>query len=115
MYACGHAHICEYYDCSLSPADEELEMVQKRKQTETDERKKVPVGGKESENQNDKPALVNRKVSRKEVQEESMKPEEDTLKTEVAEPTSGKDGELYSDEGVIGGQKQEETNSVDEK
>lgn len=87
-------------------------MVQKSEPTETDERKKAPVGGKESEFQSDKPALVSNKVSRKEVQEESMKPEEDTVKTEVA---TGKDGELYSNEGIIRGQKQEETNSVDEK
>lgn len=86
-------------------------MAQKRKQTEMDERKKVP----ESEDENDEPALVNSKATRKEVQEESMKPEEDTVKTEVAEPASEKDGELNSNEGVIGGQKQEETNSVDEK
>lgn len=90
-------------------------MIQKSEQTEADERKKVPVGGKEREIQSDKPALVNNKVSRKEVQEESMTPEEDTVKTEVAEFASGKDDELYSNEGVIEGQKQEENNSVGEK
>lgn len=114
MYACMHAHLSDYCDFPLSTADE-LEMAQKRKQTETDERKEVPEGGKESEDENDEPALVNSKATRKEVQEESMKPEEDAVKTEVAEPASGKDGELNSNEGVIGGQKQEETNSVDEK
>lgn len=93
----------------------ELKIIQKSEKTEADERKKVPVGGQESEIQSDKPALVNNKVSRKEVQEESMKPEKDTVKTEVAEFASGEDGELYSNEGVTGGQKQEENNSVDEK
>lgn len=69
----------------------------KRKQTETDE------GGKENENANDKPVLVNSDVTRKPVQEESMEAEEDVMTTEGAEPASGKDGEMY---GVVtGGQK----------
>ncbi|XP_042351491.1 cell wall protein DAN4-like [Plectropomus leopardus] len=98
-------------------ADEELEMVQKSKQTEMDESKKVD-GEKESENENEKPALTpNSEVIMKEVQEESVKPEEDTMKSEVGttEPASGKGGDLQSDKEVIEGPKQEETKSEDEK
>lgn len=91
-----------FCDVPLSAADG---MVQKSKQTEADESKKGVDGGKESEKEKEKPALVNSEVMRKEVQEESVKPEE-----EVAEPASGKDGE-----GVIEGQKQEETKPVGEK
>ncbi len=91
-----------FCDVPLSAADE---MVQKSKQTETDESKKGVNGGKESENEKEKPAPVNSEAMRKEVQEESVKPEED-----VAEPASGKDGE-----GVKEGQKQEEAKSVGEK
>ena len=92
-------------------------MGQNSKQTETDESKKVVNGGKEGENEKDKPALVNSEVIKKDVQEESVKPEEEAVQTEVgkAEPASGKDGELCSDEGVIKGQKQDETKSVGEK
>ncbi|XP_076583645.1 uncharacterized protein LOC143318975 isoform X2 [Chaetodon auriga] len=103
---------------SVEPAeketDEELEVVQKIKQTDTDDSKKVIDGGKESENEEEKPARVNSKVIKEELQEESVKPEEDAVKTEVgmAEPASWKDGELFSDEGVIEGKKQEETKSV---
>ncbi|XP_041797152.1 flocculation protein FLO11-like [Chelmon rostratus] len=98
-------------------ADEALEMVQNIKQTDTDESKKVVDGGKESENGEDKPAPVSSEVIKKELQEERVKPEEYEVKTEVgmAEPASGKDGELFSDEGVIEGQKQEETKSLAEK
>lgn len=92
-------------------------MVQKSKQTETDESKKVVDGGKESENKNEKPALVNSEVIRMKEQEESVKPEEDTMKTKVgvAEPASGKDGELHGDKGAMEGQKQEEFKAVVEK
>ncbi|XP_051234837.1 uncharacterized protein LOC127351389 isoform X4 [Dicentrarchus labrax] len=95
-----------------SAADEELDTVQKSKQAETDESKKVIDVGNESENEKGKPALVSSDLMRKEVQEESVKPEEDAVKTEggVAEPASGKEGELYSDEGVTS-QKPEETKS----
>lgn len=89
-------------------------MVQKSKQTES---KTVANGGKENENETEKPTLVSSEVIRKEVQEESVKPEEDTVKTEVgmAEPASGKDGEVHSDEGATEGQKQGETKVVGEK
>lgn len=83
-------------------------MAQRRKQTETDERKKVPEGGKETETENNEPVVVNSEATSKGVQEEGMTPE----KTEVAEPASVK---LNSNEGVAGGQKQEETNSADKK
>lgn len=86
-------------------------MAQRKKQTETDERKKVPEGGKEPETEKDEPAVVNSEATSKEVQEERMTP----VKTEVAEPSSVNDSELSSNEGVTGEQKQEETNSVDKK
>lgn len=107
----------EWRGFPLSTADEALEMVQNIKQTDTDESKKVVDGGKESENGEDKPAPVSSEVIKKELQEERVKPEEYEVKTEVgmAEPASGKDGELFSDEGVIEGQKQEETKSLAEK
>ncbi|TKS70122.1 Capping protein [Collichthys lucidus] len=104
---------------SVEPAasDKEREMVQKSEKAEMDESKKVAVGGKESENEKDEPALINSEVMSKEMQEESVKPEEDPVKTEVetAEPASGRDRELSRDEGVIDGQKQEETKSASEK
>ncbi|XP_068587273.1 uncharacterized protein [Cebidichthys violaceus] len=100
---------------SVEPAemgtDEKLEKVKKNKKTEMDESKKAVGGGKKSKNENEKPALTsNSEVMIKEVQEESVKPEEDTLKSEVgmAEPASGKDGELCRNKGAIEGQKQGE-------
>ncbi|XP_042266549.1 flocculation protein FLO11-like [Thunnus maccoyii] len=107
---------------SLEPAvkgtaDEELEVVQKSKQTEKNESKTVIDGEKESENYNEKPAEVNSEVTKKVVQEESVKPEEVTVTTEVgtAQPASGKEGLLFSNEEAIKGQNQEETKAVDEK
>lgn len=107
---------------SLEPAvkgtaDEELEVVQKSKQTEKNESKTVIDGEKESENYNEKPAEVNSEVTKKVVQEEGVKPEEVTVTTEVgtAQPASGKEGLLFSNEGAIKGQNQEETKAVDEK
>jgi len=95
----------------LSTANEKLEMVQESKQTEMDENKKVVDGGKESKNENKEPALTSSsEVMMKEVQEESVKPDEDTMKSEVgmAEPASGKDGELCRNKVEKEGQKQEE-------
>ncbi|XP_031170025.2 serine-rich adhesin for platelets-like isoform X1 [Sander lucioperca] len=92
-------------------ADEELAMVLNSEQTEMDESKKVGNGGEKSENENEKPTLTSdSEVIIKEVQKESVKPELDTMKSEVgmAEPTSGKDDELCSDKGEMEGQKQEE-------
>ncbi|XP_029310493.1 flocculation protein FLO11-like [Cottoperca gobio] len=90
-------------------ADEEPEMVKKSELTEKDESKKANDGGKETENENQKPALTSdSEVIMKEVQEESVKPEQHTIKSEVAEPASGQDGELCSNMGEIEGQKQEE-------
>lgn len=80
-------------------------MTQSIKQTETEEGKKVPEGGKETEPENNEPVVVNSEATSK---EERMTPE----KTEVAEPASVK---LSSNEGLMGGQKQEEPNSVDKK
>ncbi|XP_031702404.1 cell wall protein DAN4-like [Anarrhichthys ocellatus] len=95
----------------MGTADEKLEKVKKSKQTEMDESKKVVDGGKESKKENEKPALTsNSEVIIKEVQEESVKPEEDAIKSEVgmAEPASRKDGELCRNKGEIEGQKQGE-------
>ncbi|XP_062242477.1 mucin-2-like [Platichthys flesus] len=99
--------------------DEELEMVQKSKQTEMDEEKGVV----DDERRHEKPPLVSSEETRKEVQEESEKAEEDT----VAEPLPGKEGEWCEvsdevevkegevEEGVVEGPKQEETKSAGEK
>lgn len=86
-------------------------MVRNSEQTEMDESKKVGNGGEKSENENEKPTLTSdSEVIIKEVQKESVKPELDTMKSEVrmAEPASGKDDELCSDNGEMEGQKQEE-------
>ncbi|XP_022597327.1 mucin-5AC-like [Seriola dumerili] len=85
-------------------ADEELGMVQKSKQTEMGENKVIVNGGKKGENE--KPTLVTSEETRKEAEAE-----EDTM----AEPPSGKEGERCSNEGVVEGQKQEETKSVCKK
>ena len=90
-------------------ADEELEMVQKTKQNEMDENKGVVNGWKKSENE--KPMLGCSEETRKEVQEESVRAEEDTM----IESPSGKEGERCGDDGIVGGQKQEETKSVSKK
>lgn len=100
---------CDNCDFPLSTANE---VVQKSKEADTDESKKVVGGEKERENENEKPVLDNSEVIKKEAQEKNVKPEEDVVKTEVAEPVLGRDG---SDEGVRDGQKQEETKSVVEK
>ncbi|KAF0043233.1 hypothetical protein F2P81_004570 [Scophthalmus maximus] len=63
--------------------DEELEMVQKSKQTEMNGIKGVVDGGKK----NDKPEPLISEETRKEMQEESEKAEDDTM----AEPPSGKE------------------------
>lgn len=91
----------------LPTADEELEMVQKSKQTEMNGIKGVVDGGKK----NDKPEPLISEETRKEMQEESEKAEDDTM----AEPPSGKEGEWCSDDGVVEGQKQEGTTSESEK
>ncbi|XP_033972011.1 mucin-5AC-like [Trematomus bernacchii] len=87
----------------------ELEMVQKSKQTETEECKTVVHNGKEGENENQEPALnSDSEVIIKEVQKESVKPEEDTMKSKVEEPASGRDAELCSDKGEKEEEKQDE-------
>ncbi|XP_034052860.1 mucin-5AC-like [Gymnodraco acuticeps] len=87
----------------------ELEMVQKSKQTETEESKTVVHNGKEGENENQEPALnSDSEVIIKEVQKESVKPEEDTMKSKVEEPASGEDAELCSDKGEKEEEKQDE-------
>lgn len=94
---------------SLYITDGELEMVQKSKQTETEESKTVVHNGKEGENENQEPALnSDSEVIIKEVQKESVKPEEDTMKSKVEEPASGEDAELCSDKGEKEKEKQDE-------
>lgn len=112
-----HVHRCMlnamFCGFPLSTADDKLEMVHKSKQIEVDESKKVVDGGKESESENEKPALT----SNSEVIMTEVKPEEDTVKAEVGmpEPASGKDGDLHSNKETTEGQKQEETKSKGEK
>lgn len=102
---------------SLLEADEELEVVQKSKQAEKNESKTVVDSGKENEHYKEKPAEVNSEETKKEAQEESVKPEEVTVTTAVGtvQPPSGKEGVPFSNEEVIKGQNQEETKAADEK
>lgn len=68
-------------------------MIQQSKETEVDESEKVVDGGKESDDENEKKAVVISEVKSEEVQGGGVKPEEDFKETEVemAEPSSGKD------------------------
>jgi len=90
-------------DFHLLMADEELDMVQKSKSVELDEKK--------SKRDNDKLTVDNSDVTRKEVQAESVKAEEDTLD----EPAAGEKSDRSRDEAVIEAQKQEETRPVSDK
>ncbi|XP_074522077.1 uncharacterized protein LOC141787511 isoform X3 [Halichoeres trimaculatus] len=94
-------------------ADEELEMIQQSKETEVDESAKEVDGEKESDEEKETKAVVNSEVKGEEEQGAGVKPEENTVKTEVemVEPASGKD----ADEVLIEVKKQEETQSVGEK
>ncbi|XP_072236591.1 uncharacterized protein [Leuresthes tenuis] len=83
--------------------DEELDMVQKSKSVELDEKK--------SERDNAKLTLDNSDVTRKEVPAESVKAEEDTL----GEPAAGEKSDRSRDEAVTEAQKQEETTPVSDK
>jgi len=87
--------------------DEELEMVQKSKQTDMDGIKGVVDYGKK----NEKPEPLFSEETGKETQEESEKAEDNAM----AETPSGKEGEWCSDEGVVEGQKQEGSTSESEK
>ncbi|XP_037310715.2 mucin-2-like isoform X1 [Pungitius pungitius] len=92
-------------------ADEKLKMVQKTKQSEMNECKKVVDGGKENKNKDEIVALTaNTEVMLQEEQDESVTPEEDIIKSEVGmvEPASGKDGELCRNKEEIDGQKQDQ-------
>ncbi|XP_074522074.1 uncharacterized protein LOC141787511 isoform X1 [Halichoeres trimaculatus] len=93
--------------------DEELEMIQQSKETEVDESAKEVDGEKESDEEKETKAVVNSEVKGEEEQGAGVKPEENTVKTEVemVEPASGKD----ADEVLIEVKKQEETQSVGEK
>ncbi|XP_026175983.1 uncharacterized protein PB18E9.04c-like [Mastacembelus armatus] len=84
-------------------AEKVVEINQKSKLTETAKKKEAVDGGKKRENENEKPTLVSSEVTKKEMQEESAKPQD------------MKEGEQCSDEGMIGGQQQEETKSMSEK
>ncbi|XP_034536083.1 mucin-5AC-like isoform X2 [Notolabrus celidotus] len=93
--------------------DEELEATQESKETEAEKSEKVVDGGKKSEDETEKEALVNSEVKSEEVQDAGVKPGEDSMKTEVgtAEPASRKDADEVQKEG----EKQEETQPVGEK
>lgn len=90
-----------------------MEIAPPKEKLESDQREKVPEG--ERRNEYDKRAPVSGDITRKEVQEGSLKAEEDEMKKEVAKPVSGKEGEQHSSEEMMRGQKQEETNPVDDK
>lgn len=95
----------------ISSADEKVKMVQKSKQSEMDECKKVVDGGKENKNENEKAALTaNAEVRLQEERDENVTSDKDTMKSEVGtvEPASGKDGELCRNKEEIEGQKQEQ-------
>ncbi|XP_067342402.1 uncharacterized protein [Channa argus] len=92
-------------------ADEVVKMVQISKPTEMDETKEVVNGEKKSEDHSEKATLVASEGIRKEVQEEGVKPEEETM----AAPASGKECVRCSDKGVVEGPKQEEAKSVKDK
>ncbi|XP_069030217.1 uncharacterized protein [Embiotoca jacksoni] len=96
---------------SKEPAEKETADEQQSKLTEMDEKKEVVESGKKSNSDNEKPTMVSSDLTTKEVQEVSVKAEEETR----AEPAAGKEGERSSDEGAIEGQKQEETKSVSDK
>lgn len=93
----------------------ELEIAPAKEKLESDQREKVPEGERRNENEYDKRAPVSGDITRKEVQEGSLKTEEDEMKKEVAKPVSGKEGEQHSSEEMMRGQKQEETDPVDDK
>lgn len=93
-------------------AEKEPETVQKSKIPEMDEKKEV-IDGEEKKSGGDEetPTPGDSEVTRKDMQEESVKAEEDT----AAEPASGKEGERSKDEVVVEAQKQEETKSASDK
>lgn len=74
----------------LLTADEKLEEVPAKIQNENDGRKKASEGEKESDNENNKPAVAVNEATRKQAQEERKNPEE-AGKKGVAEPASEKD------------------------
>lgn len=84
-------------------ADEKLEMVQTSKQIEMDENKEI-VNGEEKKSENEKPSLVTNEETRKDADAE----EEDRM---AETPPAGKEAERHSNEGVVDGEKQEETKS----
>ncbi|KAM4592261.1 uncharacterized protein PAE49_011891 [Odontesthes bonariensis] len=88
--------------------DEELDMVQKSKSVELGEKRNVVDSGEKSKWDNDKLTLDNSDVTRKEVQAESVKAEEDAL----GEPA---ESDRSRDEAVTEAQKQDETTPVSDK
>lgn len=75
----------------------------------------VAKGDTKSDKEYDKLAPVNSDTIKKEVQEGSMKAEEDDMKKEVVLPVSGKETEQHSSKETVTGKKEEATNPVDEK
>ncbi|KAM3877000.1 uncharacterized protein ACN63O_012293 [Diretmus argenteus] len=98
-------------------ADGEDEMVQHNQQREMDESRKDDDGRKDTENKEEKSILVNSAVTRKEVLEKNTKADDNTMRKETGleKAQSNKDFELCGNEGVIEGEKQEGTKSMDEK
>ncbi|KAM4743654.1 uncharacterized protein FYW61_021952 isoform 2-T2 [Anableps anableps] len=87
------------------------EMVKQTKSSELDEKKEDVHSKKKSESDSDKPVVDNGDVTRKEVQEESVKAEENAL----SEPILGTEGERGRDDTVNEAQEQEETVSGGDK
>lgn len=91
----------------------EFEVAPAKEKIKSDQ-SEVAKGDTKSDKEYDKLAPVNSDI-KKEVQEGSMKAEEDDIKKEVVLPVSGKEAEQHSSKETMTGKKQEATNPVDEK
>lgn len=92
----------------------EFEVAPAKEKIKSDQ-SEVAKGDTKSDKEYDKLAPVNSDIIKKEVQEGSMKAEEDDMKKEVVLPVSGKEAEQHSSKETMTGKKQEATNPVDEK
>ncbi|MEQ2269422.1 hypothetical protein XENORESO_004395 [Xenotaenia resolanae] len=91
--------------------DDPSEMIKQTKSSELDEKKEVAHSEKKSESDSDKPVVDNGNVTRKEVQEEIVKAEQDAL----SEPEPGTEGERSRHDAANDAQEQEETMSEADK
>ncbi|XP_014835937.1 PREDICTED: mucin-5AC-like isoform X1 [Poecilia mexicana] len=91
--------------------DKPSEEVKQTKSGDSDEKKEDAHGEKKSESDSDKPLVDNGDVTRKEVQEESVRAEENAL----SEPDPGAEAERSRDDSVNEAQEQEETMSAGDK